>query len=83
LVHEEKLDGNALLQAIEQGKIKRFNEDSRQILYEWLCNHQFATEETSYGKQAILDRLFASDPLFTLASEDRLVVERYLTGVIG
>jgi uncharacterized protein YhaN len=83
LVREEKLDGNALLQAIEQGKIKRFNEDSRQILYEWLCNHQFATDETPYGKEAILDRLFASDPLFTLISEDRLIVERYLTGVIG
>lgn len=83
LVREEKLDGNALLQAIEQGKIKRFNEESRQLLFEWLCKHQFATEETPYSKEAILDKLYAYDPQFTIDSEDRMVVERYLDGVIG
>jgi hypothetical protein len=83
LVHEEKLDGNALLQAIEQGKIKRFNDESRQLLFEWLCKHQFATDETPFSKEDILSKLYAYDPQFTIGSEDRLVVERYLTGVIG
>lgn len=77
------MDGNDLLQEIEQGKIKRFNEESRQILSDWLYAHRFATDELSLSKEEILNRLYASDSKFTIGSEDRMVVERYLDGVIG
>ena len=83
MVTGHAMDGKDLLKEIEQGKIKRFNDESRQILSDWLYEHQFATDEVSLSKEEILDKLYASDTKFTLGSENRMVVERYLDGVIS
>ncbi|AEV28700.1 hypothetical protein SpiGrapes_0874 [Sphaerochaeta pleomorpha str. Grapes] len=82
VVTDHAMDGKDLLKEIEQGRIKRFNDESRQILSDWLYEHQFATNEIPYSKQDILGKLYASDPAFTIGSEDRMVVERYLDGVV-
>ncbi|WP_320127507.1 hypothetical protein [uncultured Sphaerochaeta sp.] len=81
LVSENNLDGNALLEATDTKAVTRFNAENRQILSDWLYEHQFATSETPYSKEAILDKLYAADPTFTIDSEDRLVVQRWLDGI--
>jgi uncharacterized protein YhaN len=83
LVSVNKLSGKSLLEATDTRAVTRFSADNRQILSAWLYEHQFATDETPYTKEDILDKLYASDPEFTIDSEDRLVVQRWLDGVVG
>ncbi|MFA7128767.1 MAG: AAA family ATPase [Sphaerochaeta sp.] len=78
----DKVTGNDLLQAIDEHLIPRFSDDKREILANWLYMHDFAGDVQAKSKDAILAALQAHDEHLTVISPERVIVERYLDGVL-
>jgi len=80
---EHDSDGNMLVEALEQGVIKRLIEHTKQNLIEWLEEHDYVNSDSELKMEEILKKLIAKNSDLSMGSEDYSIVERYLHQVIG
>lgn len=78
LLGDSGMTGNDLLKK----KIKRFTEKNVEILSDWLFEHGYATEESSYSQEEILMILSREFASFVQGSIDHEVVARWLDSVL-
>ncbi len=83
VVGPEGCTGNALLEAIQEKRIKRLSEANLDLLSTWLYENRFVTDKESKNAQSILENLFVEFDALTVGSDEEKIVGRYLDAVIG
>lgn len=74
IVGKKGITGNELM----ENKIPRFSEENSEILYNWLVENRFATEQTPNTLDEIVDDLFVQYNELKVNSEDIYIVKRWL-----
>ncbi len=80
LFSEDEIDGNSLVEALEDGTIKRLRTETKEDLIDYLTKEGFASQEEPLKPEEILSQILRSEEL-SPGSDDHKVVERYLSQV--